>query len=216
METLRIYNLAEAKNFMTKNNIRYNEYQEKEDSDKLEEMSKLFNIDNFCEVCLMYVFNKYDDVNWCREYTAFVLRILDTNEVFRIIPRIYNEKKYRLYLMDKVYIPRQYEYKVDLPNYMGKPTKKKILDWVKYIKDEQEYYEKCYNEALTKNIEIAKKFQAKYPNGRFSFDKNGWCNEFSFCHNSLSYKYTAGDNGNFYRQVNIDYKNIPTDEDLLK
>lgn len=217
METLRIYDLAEAQKFIAKNDIYYNEYQEKEDSNKLEEMSKLFNIENFCEVSLMFVFKKYDnDEKWHRDYTAVVLRMLDTKEVFRIVPKTYNEKKYRLYLIDKVYIPKRYEYKVDLPNYIGKPTKNKILDWVKYITEEQKYYENCYNDALNKNIEFAKRFQEKYPNGRFNFAKDGWCNEFTFCHNSLSYKYTAGDNGNFYREVNVDYKSIPTNEDLLK
>lgn len=217
METLRIYDLAEAQKFMAKNDIYYNEYQQKEDSNKLEEMSKLFNIENFCEVSLMFVFKKYDnDEKWHRDYTAVVLRMLDTKEVFRIVPKTYNEKKYRLYLIDKVYIPKRYEYKVDLPNYIGKPTKNKILDWVKYITEEQKYYENCYNDALNKNIEFAKRFQEKYPNGRFNFAKDGWCNEFTFCHNSLSYKYTAGDNGNFYREVNVDYKSIPTNEDLLK
>lgn len=217
METLRIYDLTEAQKFMVKNDIYYNEYQQKEDSNKLEEMSKLFNIENFCEVSLMFVFKKYDnDEKWHREYTAVVLRMLDTKEVFRIVPKTYNEKKYRLYLIDKVYIPKLYEYKVDLPNYIGKPTKNKILDWVKYITEEQKYYENCYNDALNKNIEFAKRFQEKYPNGRFNFAKDGWCNEFSFCHNSLSYKYTSGDNGNFYRQVDVDYKSIPSNEDLLK
>jgi hypothetical protein len=65
METLRIYDLAEAKKFMTKNDIYYNEYQEKEDSNKLDEMSKLFNIENFCEVSLMFVFNKYTLFHIC-------------------------------------------------------------------------------------------------------------------------------------------------------
>jgi hypothetical protein len=216
METLRIYDLAEAKKFMTKNDIYYNEYQEKEDSNKLDEMSKLFNIENFCEVSLMFVFNKYEDEKWHRDYTAVILRMLDTKEVFRIVPKTYNEKKYRLYLIDKVYIPKRYEYKVDLPNYIGKPTKNKILEWVKYITEEQEFYVKSYNDALTKNIEFAKNFQQKYPNGRFYFEKDGWCNEFSFSHNSLSYYYTSGENGNFYRQVSVDYKSIPSDEDLLK
>lgn len=216
METLRIYDLVEAQKFMKKNDIYYNEYQEKEDSKNLEEMSKLFNIENFCEVSLMFVFNKYEDDKWRRDYTAVVLRMLDTKEVFRIVPKTYHEKKYRLYLIDKVYIPRRYDYKVSLPNYIGKPTKNKILDWVKYINEEQEYYEKCYNDALKKNIEFSKNFQEKYPNGRFYFAKDGWCNEFSFCHNSLRYKYTSGDNGNFYRQVEVDYKSIPSNEDLLK
>jgi hypothetical protein len=214
--SLRIYDLAEAQKFMTKNDIYYNEYQQKEDMNKLGEISKLFNIDNFCEVSLMFVFRKYEDEKWCREYTAVVLRMLDTKEVFRIVPKTYNEKKYRLYLIDALYIPRRYAYKVSLPNYMGKPTKNKILDWVKFIKDEQEFCVKSYNDALTKNIEFAKSFQQKYPNGRFYFEKDGWCNEFTFCHNSLSYKYTAGDNGNFYREVKVDYKSIPTNEDLLK
>jgi hypothetical protein len=216
METLRIYDLAEAQKFMAKNDIYYTEYQQKEDMNKLGEISKLFNIDNFCEVSLMFVFRKYEDEKWCREYTAVVLRMLDTKEVFRIVPKTYNEKKYRLYLIDKVYIPRRYAYKVSLPNYMGKPTKNKILDWVKFIKDEQDFFEKSYNEALNKNIEFVKSFQQKYPNGRYNFAKDGWCNEFTFCHNSLSYKYTAGDNGNFYREVKVDYKSIPTNEDLLK
>lgn len=215
METLRIYDLDEAQKFMAKNDIYYNEYQEKEDRHKLEEFANLFNIENFCEVSLMFLFKKYED-KWYKEYSIIILRMLDTNEEFRIVPKTYNEKKYRLYLIDALIIPRRYDYNVTSPNYMGKPTKKKILDWVKYIKDEQDFYEKSYSEALIKNIEFAKSFQAKYPNGTFYFENNGWCNMFTIRHNSLKYKYTAGDNGNFYREVNVDYENIPTNEDLLK
>lgn len=167
-----------------------------------------------------YVRREYD--NFTNELkmsyieTSFpVLRLIESGEVYNISA---DKKKIRLFAMREIFPLRDRYFKTTAtePNYIGVGSRKKILAWVDYIKQVESERAEYVRAAYEKNAEFAKKFQAKYPDGNFSFDADGWCNRFVFKAGIIEWKYEALESGEFSRSHYIYLADLPTDEDLLK
>lgn len=144
-----------------------------------------------------------------------VLRIIESGEAYFINA---TKKKLRLLAIpQKPYLrDRNFKTTATEPNYIGVGSRTKILAWVDYIKQKESERAEYLRAAYEKNTEFAKKFQAKYPDGNFSFDADGWCNRFVFKAGIIEWKYEALESGEFSRSHYIYLADLPTDEDLLK
>ena len=146
------------------------------------------------------------------------LRMIATGEVFKIGRKKWNERKYRLYLLDHVYVPgnrdRCFKYEGQEPQYIGVATAKKLASWVDYCHAERDARLSYLDSALAVNRAYVEKFRAKYPEARFTTLEDGWTSQFVLTFERLRICFTAGESGTFYKDISVD--SAPTDEELLK
>lgn len=157
---------------------------------------------------------RYSDT-WYIERSYWVLRIITTGEIFR--PWEKTRGKFRLFMHEPLRTNRDsgFRFELEEPNYIGKATDKKLSAWIDYLHQERAARVNYVDEALRSNRCFADKFRAKFPNGTFRTDSEGWTSEFMFDWERFRVRYTAHEDGNFSRHFDLRYNALPTDGEIL-
>lgn len=180
-----------------------------------------FNIEEYCKVVQVYRFKKYIDgasgelSQYYFTSDCHAILMLVTGEILRPFERKRN--KFALYPLEQQMLNhvQDFNYEEPEPNLIGVPTIKKIDAWISYIHMKETARINYNNAAILRNKTFADKFKAKYPNVNYRTLSDGWVSSFTIEYGAFYFKYTSGTNGQFYREVSIIYKNVPTDEELL-
>lgn len=181
----------------------------------------VFNIDGYSKVVQIFKFERYFDnckkewSDWYFESCTSGIQILVTGEI--LSPREVKRNKFALYPFEQQMLNhvQDFKYEEPEPNLIGVPTIKKIDAWISYIHMKKTARINYNNAAILRNKTFADKFKAKYPNVNYRTLADGWVSSFTIEYGAFYFKYTSGTNGQFYREVSIIYKNVPTDEELL-
>ena len=149
------------------------------------------------------------------ESAYWVLRIIPTGEIFR--PWEKTRGMFCLFMHQPLRTNRDRDFRFDMekPNLIGKATKKKLSAWIDYLHMERTARLDYVNGALCRNRCFVERFRAKFPEGTFRTDPDGWTSEFVFNWERFRVKYTAHENGKFSRHFDLRYDALPTDCEIL-
>lgn len=196
-----------------------------------EAWKEIFTIPGFCDVVVVYEFY-WDDCldlaphirgkvcppHWVFDTETIAVRVLETGTLLRPYPVYHNKGKYGLTLVDRVEGRLQdftWDYK-QTPNYIGKPTKKKILDWVEYLSAKQEAAIKFLQVAMNRNQRFKRAVKKRFPDADMDIAQtDGWLHECVFSHGGVRYTFSARSNGTFCRELQVDINSVPSVEELL-
>jgi hypothetical protein len=218
-------NSTEALQFIKDNNIFVTDYELKELNENItaDKEISMFNIENCCQAVYLYCFHTGIDASTnlsCWRYNGRSKGIMVNNQIYYLFKTRFTNDKWELLHFPhdhkKLY---RYEYNEKQPNFIGKATSKKVQEWVKYVNDKYEYQITQYKLEKAKNLEFVNQFKAKYPEGIYKYNSEGWCTEFEIYTDVYHIKFTSGADegkGNYYRSVGLRYDKIPTNEQLLK
>lgn len=187
--------------------------------DKYEyERRAVLNVAGFSEVIPMYeiIPTELGKDEYVLEHMMWILRIIPTGELFRISE--ISRGKFRLFMFE--YAPihwrdRDFHFDMQEPNLIGKATEKKISAWIDFLHLERTARANYVNANMCRNRAFAERVRAKYPSARFDTAPDGWTSEIRFDWDRFHVHYTAGENGNFYRHIDLRPSGIPTDEEIL-
>lgn len=216
---------VDALQFIKDNNIVIADYSLKELNENIADNKEIsmFNIENCSQAVYIYHFYTGQDAGTNNSYWRYNGRskgIMVNNQIFYLFKtRSTNDKWELLHFPHDHKKLYRYEYNEKQPNYIGKATSKKVQEWAKFVNDKYEYQMAQYEAEKQKNLNFANQFKAKYPEGIYKYNSEGWCTRFEIYTDVYHIIYESGADdglGNFYRKVNLRYDKIPTNEQLLK
>lgn len=180
--------------------------------------ASVLNVPNFSEVVPCYEVRLLDDSDsvYYVESRRIVLRIIPTREIFHI--REVSRGKFRLYMFERPNIhwrSQYFRFDMQEPNLIGKATEKKISAWIDFLHLERTALMNYVNANMCRNVTFAERVRAKYPNAKFVTASDGWTSEISFDWERFRVKYTACENGEFTRQMDIRFLALPSNEEIL-
>jgi len=180
--------------------------------------ASVLNVPEFSEIVPCYEVRLLDDSDsvYYVEAKYIVLRIIPTGEVFRI--REVSRGKFRLYLFERPNIhwrDRYFRFDMQEPNLIGKATEKKISAWIDFLHLERTALVNYVNANMCRNVTFAERVRAKYPDAKFVTAPDGWTGEICFDWERFRVKYTAHENGEFSRQLDIRHLALPSNEEIL-
>lgn len=166
------------------------------------------NYDNFQK--------KYLD-EYYHSASCWVLEIIPTGELFTFYEKVRNSKRFGLNLFERFNSNRcrYFSFDREIPNYVGKATEKKLQEWIDYLHEKREAMTRYVENAMALNRSKVDAFKAKYPDGWFDTNADGWTSEFRIDFERLRIKYTAHEDGQFSRNAEVIYNRMPTEEELL-
>ena len=152
----------------------------------------------------------YDNSHW-------VLEIIPTGELFTFYEKMRNSKRFGLNMLNRFPSDRckYFYFDKEIPNYVGKATKKKLQEWIDYLHERREAMTRYVENAMALNRSKVEAFKAKYPDGYFNTLSDGWTSEFRIEFERLRIKYTAHEDGQFSRNAEVIFNRMPTEEELL-
>jgi hypothetical protein len=216
---------VEALQFIKDNNIVVADYSLKELNENIADVKEvsMFNIENCSQAVYIYHFHTVKDAGTNNSYWRYNGRskgIMVNNQIYYLFKVRHTNDKWELlhfpHDYKKLY---RYEYNEKQPNYIGKATSKKVLEWANFVNKKYEYQMAQYELEKAKNLEFANQFKEKYPEGIYKYNSEGWCTRFEIYTDVYHIIYESGADegiGNFYRKVNLRYDKIPSNEELLK
>lgn len=220
MEKLHFFSLESLQQFASENKI-FNTHFVAPLCEYDRQKYSVLEVEDFSELAPFYEVRPMDDERYADTYYVeshyWVLRIIPTGEVFRIIEPA--RGKFSLCMFDRTRLGRDTYFRfdeVERPNYIGKATQKKLSAWIDYLHLEHTARCNYVNSALCRNIAFVDRFKAKtFDFARYYTGADGWTSEFIIEWDRFTIKYTAHENGYFSRQVSLKYLCTPTDEEIL-
>ena len=166
------------------------------------------NYDHFQK---MYLDEYYYDASY------WVLEIISTGELFTFHERVRRSKRFELQIHNGLRSDRCRYYKSDkeCPNAVGKATEKKLREWIDYLHEERDAKQAYLDNALAKNRSTVDAFRAKFPDGRYVTQADGWTTSFTIRFERLRIEFSAFEDGDFSRKIDVPYECYPTTEELL-
>ncbi len=152
----------------------------------------------------------YDNSYW-------VLEIIPTGELFTFYEKVRNSKRFCLSMHNLLDSNRckYFSFDREIPNYVGKATEKKLQEWIDFLHEERAAKQLYLDTAMKKNRGIVDAFKAKYPEGYFKTEDDGWTDIFIIRFERFRIKFTAFENGDFSRNIDVPHECYPTTEELL-
>ena len=152
----------------------------------------------------------YDNSYW-------VLEIIPTGELFTFYEKVRHSNRFGLSMHERFDSNRcqYFSFEREIPNYVGKATKKKLQEWIDYLHEKREAMTRYVKNAMALNRSMVEAFKQKCPDGWFNTGPDGWTSEFRIEFERLRIKYTAHENGQFSRNAEVIYARMPTEEELL-
>ena len=163
-----------------------------------------------------YIFHEQDGETYY-DYHSFGLFEADTARVFFIYsPRNLAKVGLALFPDDQTH-GRLYgfQFEEERPNYIGKATKKKIEDWIRFVEREDDAKKAFITTANYMNRQFRMRVEKRYPDARKTVLEDGWMTEFYITAGYVVFHYTAGENGVFYREHKVDISHLPSTDELL-
>lgn len=184
------------------------------DDERRNDLKKALEIDGFSEIVEVYNFRYecYPDQESGYQFDVayFCLRIIQTGEVFSVVPESWNSKRYKLLLLNPAEGRCTYfRYDEPAPNYIGKATRKKIEDWIQFCHRKNDAEIRYMAEAESKNREFRYAVLKKFPDAKCNVLEDGWMSECSFNYQMVNVHYTANEDGTFSRDLRVDIVNFP-------
>ncbi len=186
---------------------------------------KAFFIEGFTEVVPCYFFTQQDswnreknehDKDWYIDAHSLLIKNIITGDLFHIYQTRHNSKKFGLSLFYPCAKQHLNYFKTELeqPNFIGKPSRKKLQDWFTYLIDIDREKLDYINRAKCAIHSFTEKILAKFPDAKVSKDKQGNTTNIVVIVGAIRYQWEPTEKGQFYRTATI-WK-APTDEELLK
>lgn len=186
---------------------------------------KAFFIEGFTEVVPCYFFTQQS--SWSREKNEFekdwyidshtlLLRNIITGDLFHIYQTKHNSKKFGFtlfYPCTKEYL-HYFKTELEQPNFIGKPTRKKMEDWFSYLINLDREKLDYINRAKCAIHSFTEKVLNKFPDAIISRNNKGETTRISVIAGAIRYTWEPTEKGQFYRTATI-WKAL-TDEELLK
>ena len=217
MNTLYFFSLDAVKAFAEENTLR-NEFTLRP-MDNYEHHKRLvLEVADFSEVLPCYEVEPSVDEQGIYYLSAryFVLRIIPTGELFRMTE--YKPNKWRLHLFEYAPALRDngFTFEMEMPNYIGKATEKKLTAWIDWLHLERTARVNWSNSVKARNSAFAERVRKAHPNARFYTSKqDGWCGEIHLDWDRFHVHYESLDDGSFHKRVDLRYQCIPTDDEIL-
>ena len=147
----------------------------------------------------------------------WLLEIIPTGELFSFRERVRNSKRFVLHMHGSLDSDRcrYFTFSKEAPNAIGKATERKLQEWIDFLHEERAAKRLYIDTAMKRNRETVDAFKAKYPEGYFRTEDDGWTSEFIIRFERLRVKFTACEDGGFSRNVDVPYECYPTTEELL-
>lgn len=147
----------------------------------------------------------------------WVLEIISTGELFTFHERVRRSKRFALSMHDRLNSDRcrYFTPSKEAPYAIGKATEKKLQEWIDYLHECRAEKELYISGAMEMNRRTVEAFKEKYPEGVFRTLADGWTSEFTIRFERLRIKFTAHENGDFSRNIDVPYECYPTTEELL-
>lgn len=147
----------------------------------------------------------------------WVLEIISTGELFTFCEKVRNSKRFGLSMHDRLNSNRcrYFTPSKEAPYAIGKATEKKLQEWIDYLHECRAEKELYLSGAMEMNRRTVDAFKEKYPEGVFRTEADGWTSEFTIRFERLRIKFTAHENGDFSRNIDVPYECYPTTEELL-
>lgn len=210
--TLSFFSLDTLQAFAAENNVNCM-YRTNHLYDAEKVKRSVLEVAGFSEIIPCYEVDLCDDCYYLESCT-WVLRIVPSGEIFRIFEKSHG--KFRLYMYERICCrDRGFTFDMAEPNLIGKATEKKLSAWIDYLHAERTARLDYANGAMARNRAFAARVLAKFPDARTAVCGDGWTESMSFDWERFSVKYTANENGAFYRNFQINYLALPADEEML-
>lgn len=148
-------------------NFKMTEYQERDLKEKREDLKEF---SKFGELVEVVTYNTHEE----KLYFEHVTILLKYKGIFLMPTKPYNKKMYRFYLLNSLFI-RDFKSVSIEPNQIGKPTEKKLQDWLTFLLDIEDEKEREIKIRQDKKQAFLSKLEASGQKINWSNNKkSGW------------------------------------------